>query len=271
MKNGIMKMLALGLASLFTVGLCSACGSEISPLFDEYEDAEKYQTGNFTYAAADVTEIEIDWIAGEVNVVQVDAETLSVSEKSVAKEEEKRLHYYLHDGVLNIKFCKSDFKGSINERDKKLTVEIPSGIYLDVETVSSPVEVGDVTLSGLTVSNVSGSVNFGKVQADTINVETVSGNIAMGETSATVLGLESISGNIQTTLIKATTVDIENTSGNVTIALQANLGTTLKLSTISGKLSTDLEYTQSGSRFNFYGGGANNVHVDLISGNLTVK
>lgn len=271
MKNGIFRSVALGAAAVALTGICSACGVEISPLISDYENAEKYQSGNFTYAAADVTEIEIDWIAGEINVVQVDAETLSVSEKYVAKEEEKRVHYYLDDGVLNIKFCKSGLKGSINERDKKLTVEIPENVYLDINTISSPVEMGDVSFSGLEVATISGKVEMGNVQSNTVNVETVSGNIIMDETSATVLDLKSTSGNIQTTLVTAMTADIENISGNVAIALRENLGTTLKMSMISGRFSSKLDYKQSGTRVEFYGGGSNNVRVDLISGNLTVK
>ena len=271
MKNGILRSVALGAAAVVLTGLCSACSVDIAPLFFEYEDADKYQTGNFTYAAADVTEIEIDWMAGAINVVQVDAETLSVSEKNLAKVEEARLHYYLDDSVLRIKFCESSFKGTIHERDKNLTVEIPAGVYLDIDTVSSPVEMGDVRLSGLSVSNVSGKVEIGALQANTVNIEMVSGNIVTGDISATALNIESVSGNIETSIVSAMTADIENTSGNVTVELKENLGTTLKLSMVSGRLSTDLEYTQSGSRFLFYGGGSNNVRVDLISGNLTVK
>ncbi len=271
MKNGIVKSIALGTAAVLMTGLCSACSVDIAPLFFEYEDADKYQTGNFTYAAADVTEIEIDWMAGAINVVQTQEETLSVSEKNVAKVEEARVHYYLDDGVLHIKFCASAFKGTINERDKNLTVEIPAGVYLDVSTVSSPVEIGDVSLSGLELAVVSGKVELGTVKANSVNVEMVSGNVVTGEIYATALNVESVSGNIETTIATAMTADIETTSGNVTITLQENLGTTLKMSMITGRFSSKLDYKQSGTRVEFYGGGANNVRVDLISGNLTVK
>ena len=271
MKNGILRSVALGAAAMILTGLCSACSMDIAPLFFEYENADKYQTGNFTYAAADVTEVEIDWMAGVINVVQVDAETLSVSEKNAAKIEAARVHYYLDDSVLRIKFCESGFKGTINERDKNLTVEIPAGVDLDINAISSPVDIGDLSVSSLSVSNVSGKIEMGAVQANTVNIEMVSGNIVTGDISATALNIESVSGNIETSLASAMTADIENTSGNVVVALKENLGTTLKLSMVSGRLSTDLEYTQSGSRFYFYGGGLTNLYVDLISGNLTIK
>lgn len=271
MKNGIVKSIALGAAAVVLTGLCSACSIDIAPLFFEYENADKYQTGNFTYAAADVTEVEIDWMAGNINVVQTQEETLSVSEKNAAKTEAARVHYYLDDSVLRIKFCESGFKGTINERDKNLTVEIPAGIYLDIGTVSSSVEFSDLSVSNLSVSSVSGKVEMGAVQASTVNIEMVSGNIVTGDITATALNIESVSGNIETSLASAMTADIENTSGNVVVTLKENLGATLKLSMVSGRLSTDLEYTQSGSRFLFYGGGLTSLYVDLVSGNLTVK
>lgn len=271
MKKAIVKSIALGAAAVIMTGLCSACSVDIAPLFFEYENADKYQTGNFTYAATDVTEIEIDWMAGNINVVQTEEEELSVSEKHVAKTEAARVHYYLDDGVLRIKFCEAAFKGTINERDKNLTVEIPAGVDLEINSVSSPVELGSLSLSALSVSTVSGRVNADAVTANTVSIDTVSGNIATGEVTATVLSMESVSGSMETTVARAMTADFENTSGNVLIHLQEGLGTTLKLSMVSGRLSTDLEYTQSGSRFNFYGGGTNNLRVDLVSGNLTIK
>lgn len=266
-----MKSIALGAAAVFTAGMLAGCTLDIAPLFSEYENAELYQSGNFTYQAADVKEVEIDWIAGEVNIVQSAEETLSVSEKYVAKEDDERVHYYLEDSVLHIKFCASDFKGSINERDKKLTVEVPAGVYLEVNSVSSPVDLGTVNLSGISVINVSGNVEGGNLTANTVSVETVSGNIDFGEVYAAGMNLQSVSGNISVSIPNVMNAEIENISGNVELSLRQNLGTTLKVSVVSGKVISDLEYTQSGSRFHFYGGGTNSLRVDLVSGNLTVK
>lgn len=271
MKTGVLKGIALGALAGLLTGVLAGCTLDIAPLFSEYENAELYQSGNFTYQAAEVTEIEIDWIAGEVNIVQSAEETLSVSEKYVAKEETERVHYYLDDSILHIKFCASDFKGSIHERDKKLTVEIPAGVYLEIHSVSSPVDLGSVNLSEISVTNVSGSIEGERLTAKSVRLETVSGKIEIGEVYADSLALQNVSGNIFATLSRATNAEIENTSGNVELTLKENLGTTIKVSLVTGKVISDLEYTQSGSRFYFYGGGTNSLRVDLVSGNLTVK
>ena len=271
MKNNVVKCIALGAAAVLVTGALSACAMDISPLFPEYENAELYSAGNFTYQAADVSEVEIDWIAGEVNIVQSAEETLSVSEKRVAKTADKQVHYYLDGAVLRIKFCASDFKGSINEAEKKLTVEIPSGIYLEINSVSSPVDLGSAELSGVAVTSTSGSVLADTLTAATASIETVSGNVEVGMLCVNGVSVETVSGHIEASIPRAITADFESVSGNVKLRLAEGLGTNLRLSVVSGKFNTELAYTQRGSSFSFYGGGSNNLHVDLVSGNLTVS
>ena len=45
-----------------------------------YEDAVQYRTGAFTYQAAEVREVRVNWHSGSVTLKQTEGEKLSVSE-----------------------------------------------------------------------------------------------------------------------------------------------------------------------------------------------
>ena len=97
--------------------------------------------------------------------------------------------------------------------DTDLTIRVPSGVMLSVETVSASVSVLGIT-GEIDIETVSGNVDVAGRSAG-LDVETVSGNISI-ESAPPESDVASVSGLIE---IRAAggLIDVENVSGNIVI------------------------------------------------------
>lgn len=82
---------------------------------ETYPNAEKYQTGAFTYNVADIKAVEVYWRSGEVEITESGDSELHVKESGGELSEDIAMHYLLDDGVLRIRFCKSGAKIQVIE------------------------------------------------------------------------------------------------------------------------------------------------------------
>lgn len=82
---------------------------------ETYPNAEKYQTGAFTYNVADIKAVEVYWRSGEVEITESGDSELQVKESGGELSEDIAMHYLLDDGVLRIRFCKSGAKIQVIE------------------------------------------------------------------------------------------------------------------------------------------------------------
>ncbi len=288
-----MKKLArimLGAFVAFTAFNFSGCSK-----YDDYDHAHLYSIGEFSYAASDVNSIEIDWVAGSVEIEQSASETLLVSEDAAAAKDAEKMHYYVEGGVLKIKYCESGYKGDIDSTNKHLRVEIPNGIRLEIESVSAPITMGGVSLSSLSletvsgnvtaetwsctgsveVDTVSGSVTVGELTAENFEAESTSGKVNVSKMSVNRVEAESTSGDIIFGLSKKTTADIETTSGDITLSLLNNDGARVKFKSVSGDLKTEKEYAKGASGYDFLGtdgvSTGTSISVETVSGDLSIK
>ena len=112
-------MIGLLLCSL-VITMLSGCrvnisiGTNDTLTGETYPNAEKYQTGAFTYNTADVKAVEVYWRSGEVEITESDSSELHVKESGGELSEDVAMHYLLDDGVLRIRFCKSGAKIQVN-------------------------------------------------------------------------------------------------------------------------------------------------------------
>ena len=288
-----MKKLArimLGALVAFTAFNFSGCSK-----YDDYDHANLYSIGEFSYATTDVNRIEIDWVAGSVEIEQSASATLLVSEDAASLKNAEKMHYYIEGGVLKIKYCESNYKGKIDATNKHLRVEIPEGISLEIDTVSAPITMGGVSLASLSLETVSGNVTAetwnctGSVEVDTVSgsftigeltaenfeSESTSGNINISKLSVNRLDAESTSGNIILGLNKKTNADIETTSGDITLSLLTDDGARVKFKSVSGDFKAEKEYTKSALGYDFFGADGvstgSSIAVETVSGDLLVK
>ncbi len=269
-----------------STGILGGCSMKLR--FDTYDDAGKYLTCSFDYDAADIDELEIDWVAGEITLVQSDDATLSVSENGGSLPETKRMHWYLDGRTLRIKYCASGFVGEIDSAEKHLTVELPAGIALDVENVSARITADALELSEFELDNVSGETALAALKADRVELDTISGSIdidsiaagdidaesvsgalLLANISAPTLKLVSVSGAVELSLLDCGTASLTGTSSEMRIELLGGLGATLEFNGVSGRLRTDADYSVTDDR-RIFGDGGCKLSVSTVSGDLNL-
>lgn len=275
--------------------------------FNQYADADKYSVGGFSYTAEEVTCVEVNWLAGSIHLQQSQKDTLQVEETGELNQEQQ-LHWLLKNGVLKIQYCASGYMGTFPAKGKELTVEIPQGIDLSVDTVSGDVFMGDGSFGELKIDSTSGRIDFGTVSADVCGLDSVSGSIdgdkllctkrmkadttsgdvrvdwletpeadvetTSGRIDIGLWGQEAeigtTSGDIKLMLERGKSVEVESTSGSVTLKLGEKLGgATLDFDSTSGSLHADGYYMEQGCHI--FGDGSCEIRVETTSGSLAVK
>ncbi len=147
---------------------------------EEYPDAEKYQVGDFNYAADGVNYVEVYWRSGEVKIVESDRPQLSVRESGGELAEDIAMHSLLEDGILRIRFCQSGAEVYVNPSDKYLTLEVPKGIDLSIHTTAAVTRADTLEQNSILISAHSGDTQLGTVTAKEMDLSSSAGKIHRG-------------------------------------------------------------------------------------------
>lgn len=300
-------LLAAALCAGFTG--CVPLGRMVAERMEEsimdYKDASTFTAGNFTYAASDVRRVSVRWIDGSVTL-KPGTGTLHADESGVLSAPQQ-MHWRIKDGTLEIMYCASGYIGRFPSDSKALTLEIPAGVDVTVNSLSAPVygsalHVGALaltTLSGavhletvtaadIAVKSTSGAVGLtdvsaadlhlgstsgrvdlaGETRADALHVGTVSGAVDAEQLEARTVDVSTVSGSVKLGLAAAADVDIDTTSGAVRLTVPTAIGATFRYKTVSGSLHCD-DYRVKGGT-SVFGEGGCTAAVSTVSGSLTV-
>lgn len=139
-------------------------------------DESGYEIGEGSIPFTDITNIEVDWVDGAVEIVPCQDTYPSVTESADGElPESAKLRWRVSaDGkTLSIKYRKSSWFFSVGSgnRNKRLTLRIPEHMLaqiteLDVETDSASVTVTDINVQKLDISTETGNVTL-KMPSDT--------------------------------------------------------------------------------------------------------
>lgn len=150
----------------------------------------------------------------------------------------------------------------------------------EVHSASGNVAVGDVTGHGK-IHTASGEVRIGAVGGD-LSVNSASGDIAAGVVSGSVeartasgdlkvrsvggnLSVQTASGDVEVGGISRGETIVKTVSGKVDIAVARGTGVWLDLSSMSGKITSDLETDDSSSESRDL-----SIHARTVSGRISI-
>ena len=192
--NRIVKNTVFALAFLMAVGTAWTAQpvSETYPIGPGAEVDIDVLSGTVTIVAGSDGVVEVTGTLGDgVESLEIDGD-----EDGVYIEVEYDEHYHGKQQV-----------------DTDLTIRVPAGVVLSVETVSASISVDGVT-GELDLETVSGSVDIATMPT-ALDVETVSGDISV-ESAPADSDVSSVSGKIE---IRAAggSIDVENVSGKTMI------------------------------------------------------
>ncbi len=239
----------------------------------KYDNAGDYHVGGGSYAAKDITAIDIDWIAGSVNIELYDGNQVQFSETSDKElPEAHRMRYLLTNGKLSLQYCESG--PQLNVPSKTLTVRLPKSIALntlDIESVSARVSVNasGMTIPALDIESVSGRVDISILRADSLALQSVSGSVYLTGAFRSI-DLESVSGSAHLMLTETPErLRTESVSGNVEITVPEGSGFTAKLSSVSGSITCDFGERKSRKEI-VVGDGHVRFDFDSVSGGVRI-
>ena len=175
--------------------------------------------------------------------------------------------------------------GSRRDRDDRdnndvtvnFTVRLPAGVRIEASGVSADVHVTGAT-AGVSANSVSGDVVLADVAGD-INLNSVSGDVQVRGATTGSIKANSVSGDVEIVVDQLSgTGDLEfsTVSGDVEITLPASLDATVRMTTLSGDLTSDFPLTTQGERQRRnvearIGAGGRLLRFNSVSGNVTLR
>lgn len=250
-KRNICVFLAFLVFLSVSLSSCKVTGTFFNSYrVSKYADEEKYQTGNFTYQSQEVKYIDIDWGPQNINIIQSEADVLSVNETGELNDDEK-MHYLIENGVLKIKFWKSDLAATIEKDTKEITVEIPKDISIKVSTISGNLISKGFVVDELVFKSTSGDIYIDSLVANKVDIGTVSGKTRFDILLSNTLKVESTSGNVNLKVVDIKSIDYTTVSGDLNLKMKKNIGFLLEYSTVSGKLNCQEDYNKNGGIYSY--------------------
>ena len=243
-----------------------------------YANADKYTVGNAEITSP-VENLDIDWVAGKVNIEYHSGSGISLSETANRNiSEDEKLRWWLDGKTLRIQYAKPMLT-VFNNLKKTLTVSLPEGITFtsaDIDTTSADVNVPAMTADEIRFDTTSGDVNA-VITAKKLSASSTSGELTIRQDSdINAASFSTTSGNVSFTVRSADSISIGSTSGDITLTASGNVGL-LSLDSTSGSIKPDIAAVNK-AVFSATSGDIvakltsfSDLNVDVTSGDVTLK
>lgn len=262
-----------------------------------YNNESEYTIGASDLPAETFTNVNIDWISGNVFVLAYDGDTVKIEETSTDDIEEKyALRWCVKENTLYIKPCKSTNSWNLANKipTKDLFLYIPDNLAItmnkiSVDTASACISITGITANQIDTTTASGDTWLEKCDAIEIDIENVSGYVNLTETKSEKIDAETVSGNVEImgtveelsadsvsgTVLLSTgeapqSAEISTVSGEIKFALPENDGFYIDFDSVSGKVTSEFPLIINNSK-QTYGNGARNYDFETVSGNVYIE
>lgn len=226
------------------------------------------------FDAADIDEIVIYWISGDIDILGTDTDTVTYETRNNNSTYET--HYKLENRRLSIGFHASS-RISTKVKTKDLSLTLPTdwdGKLLKIEAVSARTDIALLhDLKTLKIENVSGEVTLSDTTAAQVHIDTVSGDIRLGGHFGSI-DMEAVSADaiLDCGDFCPEKIDFESVSGDLDIVLPDGYGFDLTLDSVSKTLNIALPYTKDGNHYLSEGKlGTCQIDMDSVSGDISVS
>lgn len=209
--------------------------SSVGTLSYDQKGFEVCRTGEESFSAKDVRELELDWINGSVSVERYDGKNVVVREKAAGTlTEDESMRFRLSGGKLSVLPCANNVR---TLPEKELTVLIPRGLTLkgvDADSTSASVTLRDLDVEGAVgIDTLSGSQHVEDCRCAALSLNSSSGSQHVLRTEiAGKLDSDGISGSFEAKDVSCRALSTDTSSGSQ--KLSAVSCAELKLSSTSG-------------------------------------
>lgn len=217
----------------------------------------------------EVTSVNIDWGAGNVEVFKSDNNKLRVAERSYGNSRE-RMEVKVENKELRVR-SKNRWMFFFNlfKKPSKAEVYLPEKQYekFKLDVTSGKYTVTDLKAKSMIVDSTSGTLDMNNVISEDFKLDITSGK-AMVTGSSKNTTLDMTSGSIEyKTSTELERLNIDSTSGKVSVYLPKNSNFNITSDVTSGKIINEFENQETPLETQIRG----NFNIDLTSGNVTLK
>lgn len=227
---------------------------------------------------AEVNEIEIDWVSGDIIIMAKDVDRITVSESDVS-EERYALQYQVRGNKLEILFSEESLLDGFGislagDLSKDLYIEVPKnweGRSIEIDAASANVEVHNITVQEMDIDGADGTCDFQNCRISDLDIDAASGDIYyLGTLGSMDLDGASVSftADLQNTPSR---LDMDSMDGKLDIALPEDCGFTLTTDGISCQLTSDFNYLAKKNGSHVYGDGRCRIDVDGMNCDVTIR
>ena len=197
---------------------------------------EPYIIGGGTIDSKSITDIYIDWINGNIDILETDDTAISINEDNLHtiatginenNSDSYKLRYRIINNTLEIRYMEEHMPCSTSDSGKKLTINLPEKekgkFKIKTNTVKSDILVRDVTIDELTATNQIGNltVNSGKIY--NLNYSANEGSVYTNCSSSSI-SVDVHRGAIDCTLdTSSKNVDLTLYDGNINVRLPKDI------------------------------------------------
>lgn len=229
---------------------------------------------NASFDAADIDEIVIYWISGDIDILGTGTDTVTYETRNNNSSYET--HYKLENRRLSIGFHASS-RISTKVKTKDLSLTLPTdwdGKLLKIEAVSARTHVESLQkLDTLKIENVSGEVTLSDVAATQVHIDTVSGDIRLGGRFGSI-DMEAVSADaiLDCGAFCPEKIDFESVSGDLDIVLPDGYGFELDMDGVHKELVTELPFSKNDGKYLSLGeSGSCKIDFETVSGTVSIR
>lgn len=241
-----------------------------------YADAASYHVGNTAITDTSITDLSINWLAGDVTVKASDTDEIIITEDYGGDNDDLRLRWKVEEGELTIQFRKSSIFGSTAGLNKNLTVSIPAAMLEAMDEVEINAVSADVHYTGnadeLTLDTVEGNLTVNGDIGD-MELNAVEGRVDFrgAVRRAEVSGMDT---TVVMHLDKAAELTFDQVNADVTLYLAETVtGFDAELDSIDGEIAVEgfdgmSEISNKSAR---WGDGSLRISMDGVNAQLNIK
>ena len=226
---------------------------------------------------AEVQEIDIEWVAGNIVIKVADVDTIQVSDAYSAMSKHE-MRWKLEDRKLSLRFGEKNAIGFGfnygNTVSKDLTILVPWGWECDslkVDAASATLNVTNLVIGEMDFNGASGSCNFETCHIDKLDLDTASGDIYFTG-SLTTLDCDAVSASVSAVFYDIPRqIDMDSMSGDLDISLPSHAGFTVDMDALSGDFICEFDYAQNQDGSYTHGDGKCRITLDAMNGDLYIR
>ena len=227
--------------------------------------------------ASSDAEVTIELIAGNIRVVAWNRDEVRVF--GTINDEWEEFEMSGDEDDISIEISPPEGRHRNVRLEADLEINVPAGVELNFETVSSPLSLEGLTGSAV-IETVSGDIDV-RSDLEELEIEAISGTVDIEATSRLQsASVEIVSGRVTMTgdLHASGDYSFESVSGSITLRVPAGAGADYEIETFSGKIDNDFgprpekaDFLPALSLSFTVGSGGADVVIETLSGSIRLE